>query len=121
MKRMHNSHTKLMIMSVVPERPISADSATRALRAYQKDIDYFSSALHEKAKEQREKLKQRKLRSKRTTSIEGINEVGEGEEEDPRAQSGMGSFEMDKSLNKFTESNMNLMQEKLNSSFVFDE
>lgn len=41
LQRMHASATKLMIMSVVPERPYSADSATRALKQYQKDIDYF--------------------------------------------------------------------------------
>lgn len=41
LQRMHASATKLMIMSVIPERPYSADSATRAAREYVKEIDYF--------------------------------------------------------------------------------
>ena len=56
LKRMHASATKLMIMSIVPERPISADSATRALREYQKDIDYFSTIMHDTAKELKQKM-----------------------------------------------------------------
>ena len=48
---MHASATKLMIMSVIPERPYSADSATRALQQYQKEIDYYSTPMHDDAKE----------------------------------------------------------------------
>ena len=39
-----------MVMSIVPERPLSADSGQRALREYQKEIDYHSSVLHDKAR-----------------------------------------------------------------------
>ena len=49
MKRMHASATKLMIMKVVPERPYSADSATKAYQAYIKEIDFFSSMIHTEA------------------------------------------------------------------------
>jgi len=46
---MHASATKLMIMKVVPERPYSADSATKAYQAYIKDIDFFSGIIHSEA------------------------------------------------------------------------
>ena len=53
LQKMHASATKLMIMSVVPERPYSADSTARALKAYKKDIDYFASTIHDEAKVRR--------------------------------------------------------------------
>lgn len=85
--RMHASATKLMIMSVVPERPYSADSATKALKAYQKEIDYFASPLHGEALQRRRTMMQRKKTTLRK-SIEGsIEERGEGEEEDYQRQS----------------------------------
>ena len=55
LKRMHQSHTKLMVMSVIPERPYSADSATRALHAYQKEIDYAGSEMHTEAIKRRKR------------------------------------------------------------------
>ena len=54
---MHASATKLMIMSVIPERPYSADSATRALKMYQAEIDYVDGMLHDEANDRRNKLR----------------------------------------------------------------
>ena len=45
-----------MVMSVIPERPYSADSATRALHAYQKEIDYSGTEMHVEAKKRRAKM-----------------------------------------------------------------
>ena len=51
LERLHGSATRLMIMRVVPDRPFSADSATKAFEAYIKDIDFFGSGLHVEAQE----------------------------------------------------------------------
>ena len=62
----------------------------------------------------------RKAKTRRANSIGTVNEEGEGEEEDvARADSALDSLNME--TKKFTESNMHLMQDKLNSSFMFDE
>ena len=86
LQKMHASATKLMIMSVIPERPYSADSTTRALWSYQKDIDYFKSTMHDEAKERSKNVRLRRQNTKqqRTQSIEGIEERGANEEEDPK-------------------------------------
>ena len=60
LKRMHQSHTKLMVMSVIPERPYSADSATRALHAYTKEIDFTGTELHVEAQARRAKIEAKK-------------------------------------------------------------
>jgi len=89
---MHASATKLMIMSVIPERPYSADSATRALQQYQKEIDYYSTQMHDDAKEKKKQMRLRRMGSKitrRTASIEGIEERGANEEEDPEKSKSM--------------------------------
>ena len=49
LQRLHASATKLMIMKIVPDRPGSADSATREFERYKKDIDFFSSTIHSEA------------------------------------------------------------------------
>ena len=85
LKRLHASATKLMIMSVIPERPYSADSATRALREYQREIDYFQSSMHADAIVRRNTLLKKKSLKNRGSSIEGIAERGEREEEDPKS------------------------------------
>ena len=118
---MHASATKLMIMSVVPERPYSADSATRALREFQKDIDFHKSTLHGDAIKRRNTIRDRKQRTKRTASIEGIEERGEFEEEDPKrgdaAKSGLSMAKFGSSAtNPFTQSNMNIMKNKMDAN-----
>lgn len=85
LQRMHASATKLMIMSVVPERPLSADTATKALRAYQKEIDFYSSAIHGEALQRRQTMIKRRKALRDKKSIDGsevIEERGEGEEDD---------------------------------------
>ena len=128
LQRMHASATKLMIMSVIPERPISADSATRALRQYQKDIDYFSTTMHDEAKEKK-KTRMQRLGSKetrRTLSIEGIEERGANEEEDHQKSRGtINSVNLSKqfigSSMNFTDSKNMLMRTKLEGSFMVDD
>ena len=44
--RLHASATKLMIMSVVPARPKSADSADRKQKEYYQEIDYTGSSMY---------------------------------------------------------------------------
>ena len=71
-----------MVMSVIPERPYSADSATRALHAYQKEIDYSGTEMHVEAQKRRAKFeaKRKNMESKegrRTVSIDGIEERSE--------------------------------------------
>jgi hypothetical protein len=56
LKRLHASATKLMIMSVIPERPASADSAERARRVYMKEIDYSASLMHQEVMRRRSTL-----------------------------------------------------------------
>ena len=68
-------------MSVIPERPYSADSATRAHREYCKEIDYRKSSLHGEAITRLNTIKLKKLK---TSSVEGIEERGEREEEDQK-------------------------------------
>ena len=46
MNRLHASATKLMIMSVIPERPKSADSADRLREEYYREIDYTGSTMY---------------------------------------------------------------------------
>ena len=104
LQRMHASATKLMIMSVIPERPYSADTATRELKQYQRDIDYFQTTIHGEALERKETLKRKK--TKRTSSIEGIEERGEMEEDD----GGRSRLKLSNSRIPITQSNMNLMQ-----------
>ena len=126
---MHASATKLMIMSVIPERPVSADSATRALRQYQKDIDYFETSMHDEAKE-RKKTRLQRLGSKetrRTLSIEGIEERGANEEEDhhQKSRGTINSPSLSKQFEgstiNFTESKNMLMKTKLEGSFMMDD
>ena len=79
--------------------------------------------MHFEAKERKSK---QKLRTKRTASIEGIAERGANEEEDAKLSRstfkspGMGSIATG-SIPQFTSSNMNLMQKKLNGSFIMDD
>ena len=49
-----------MVMSVIPERPYSADSATRALHAYTKEIDFTGTELHVEAQARRAKIEAKK-------------------------------------------------------------
>ena len=128
LQKMHASATKLMIMSVIPERPYSADSHTRALRAYQKEIDFFKSTMHGEAKEKKARMKNMKsLRTKSIEGIEGIEERGEGEEDEkPNASSstnnmlslGMPGSQLSQ---RFTTSNMNLMKNQLEGKVDLDE
>jgi hypothetical protein len=46
LQRLHGSATKLMIMSVIPERPKSADSADRKRQEYYNEIDYTGSSMY---------------------------------------------------------------------------
>ena len=114
MKRMHASATKLMIMSVIPERPYSADSATRALREYQREIDYFQSPMHADAIVRRNTLKMKRSLKTRGSSIEGIAERGEREEEDPKSMTmssnTLNLARFDSSGGGMTRSNMNILK-----------
>ena len=49
LNNLHASAQKLMIMSVIPERPTSADSAKEAFQRYCKDIDFYESKIHGEA------------------------------------------------------------------------
>ena len=106
-----------MIMSVVPERPYSADSTARALKAYKKDIDFFASTIHGEAKVRRASklIRRGTTLDKSLEGIKSIQERGEGEEDEPASAmkskdllslgltgSHMGS--------RITASNMNLMK-----------
>ena len=83
LQRMHASATKLMIMKVIPERPYSADSATKAFNAYVKDIDFHGSMVHGEARKRRSTIIARKsLRQRSLENVEGIAERHEGEEDD---------------------------------------
>lgn len=80
-----------MIMSVIPERPYSADSATRAMKEYVKEIDYYQSFMHGEAIVRRNTLKERK--NKRGASIgDSIVERNEADEEDKNHLSLKGSI-----------------------------
>lgn len=57
---MHASATKLMVMKVVPERPYSADSATKAYQAFIKEIDFVNSFIHAEAMQRAVQLVRRK-------------------------------------------------------------
>jgi hypothetical protein len=46
--RLHASATRLMIMSVIPERSGSADEAERKLQEQYNEIDYAQSAIYVK-------------------------------------------------------------------------
>ena len=117
---MHQSHTKLMVMSVIPERPYSADSATRALHAYQKEIDYSGTEMHVEAQKRRAKFeaKRKNMESKegrRTHSIDGIEERSEIHEQDGKASasllSAVGRFKGESDV--MTQSKINLMKNAL--------
>ena len=82
--------------------------------------------MHEDAREAKKRNQLRRLGSKiskRTQSIEGIAERGANEEEDPdrslvqspQLSVGFGS------VNQFTSSNMKLMKDKLEGSFMLDD
>jgi hypothetical protein len=61
-----------MIMSVIPERPASADSAERAHRAYLREIDYSTSVMNGEVLRRtatKEMQKQKSLKLKNGVSI----------------------------------------------------
>jgi len=106
---MHASATKLMIMSIIPERPASADTATKAHNEYVMEIDYFRSTMHGEAIQ---RLKTLKLKKKKNTSIGGIEERGEREEEDPKVANPYGSVSL---------SNMNFMKGNLEGNSLSEK
>ena len=129
---MHASATKLMIMSVIPERPISADRATRALRQYQKEIDYHKTSMHEDARQRRKTMRLQRRGSKDTRrtfsidGIQGIEERGANEEEDPQKSRGTINSPSIRgygaaSPSIFSQSKNNLMKMKLEGSFMMDD
>jgi len=70
LQRLHGSATKLMVMRVVPDRPMSGDSAAKAWQSYMKDIDFYSSTMHAEALEQREQQAKRKMMTRRTRTLD---------------------------------------------------
>ena len=99
-------------MSVIPERPHTSDSATRAHREYCREIDYRKSSLHGEAMSRLNSIKLKKIK---TSSVEGIIEQGEREEEDQKMNP-YGSITL--SNMNFMKSNfdVNSLQEKLSLS-----
>ena len=66
-----------MIMSVIPERPKSVDSAEEARKAYLREIDYTGSIMYS------EVLRRKSLKEGRKGGADvGIQEKGEDEEDD---------------------------------------
>ena len=127
LQRMHASATKLMIMKVVPERPYSADSATKAFQAYVRDIDFHGSMVHGEAKHRRATLVARKsIRQRSLEGIQGIAERGEGEEADRGfggSNHGLSHLGLGESMksNKMTASNLNLLKKELEGTSTLDD
>ena len=113
-----------MIMKVVPDRPGSADSATRQFERYKKDIDFFSSPIHGEAIEGwKEICRKKATRQQRSIGLEpaggSIEERGEGEEDDLGRTGGLlgvNSGSKKSSPAKITVSNLNLLKQELEGS-----
>ena len=81
MQRLHQSATKLMIMSVIPERPKSVDSAEDARKAFLREIDYTGSVMYT------EVLRRKSIRAGlgpnvKNPYVDNISEHPEGDEEE---------------------------------------
>ena len=124
---MHASATKLMIMKVVPERPYSADSATKAFNAYVKDIDFHGSNIHGEARKRRDTLIAKKSMRMKSLGIEGIEERHEGEEDDLKGGSSHGMSLLglgglgESMRSKMTSSNLNLLKKELEGTMNLDD
>ena len=127
LQRMHASATKLMIMKVVPERPYSADSATKAFNAYVKDIDFHGSNIHGEARKRRDTLIAKKSMRMKSLGIEGIEERHEGEEDDLKGGSSHGMSLLglgglgESMRSKMTSSNLNLLKKELEGTMNLDD
>ena len=77
LQRLHQSATKLMIMSIIPERPKSVDSAEEARKTYLKEIDLSGSVMFAEVL-RRKSLKEAKRLGQ---DISGIEERGDEEDE----------------------------------------
>lgn len=101
-------------MSVIPERPASADSAERAHRAYLKEIDYHSSIMNGEVLRRQATIEMKKantLKKMRVAAPDGSIAEKEGEEDENINMMTI-PLPKEKSLGK-TMSNMNLMEGNL--------
>jgi hypothetical protein len=115
LQRMHASATKLMIMHIIPERPASQDTETKERNLYVAEIDYYKSHMHGEALQ---RLNTLRLKAKKIMGIDGIEERGEGEEEDPKIQNSYGAINLPNMDFMKTDMDGNSLNEKLALSVI---
>ena len=69
-----------MIMSVIPERPKSADSTEEARKAYLREIDYTGSVMYS------EVLRRKSLKEGKKAGGQNVDNISEQREEDEDEQ-----------------------------------
>ena len=104
-------------MSVIPERPASADSAERAHRAYLKEIDYNQSIMNGQALRRKSTIMMQKTLSAEKPHHKDTDPIAERGDEEDEAVKNQNSLTLPIAKKGLagTQSNLNLMEGNLSA------